>query len=164
MPKLLVRSAVAVRCESSRGRLRPRLFNLLDFRPCENREFSLCSVFCVSPEFRPIWLFACFSACFLDLAIYLRFWGKNRPNALRFLSRSHLGWAFTLPTSFQHKKTVSGCAFLCRLQRGCYSRSVPFAVKINAAWRAFCTILGRGRVFTLPRTFFFKILGSRLTF
>ena len=39
-----------------------------------------------------------------------------------------------------------------------------FEVKTNAACRAFCTVLGRGRVFTLPRTFFFKILDSRLTF
>ena len=139
-------------------------FNLLDFRPCKNREFSLCSVFCVSPEFCPIWLFACFFACFLELAIYLRFWGENRPNALRFLHRSHLGWAFTLPTRFQHKKRWTAVRF-CVVYRGvCSSRSVPFAVKINAAWRAFCTVLGRGRVFALPRTFFFKILDSRLTF
>ena len=149
MLKLLVRSAVAVRCEPSQGRLRPRLFNLLDFRPCENREFSVCSMFCVSLEFRPIWLFACFFACFLDLAIYLRFWGENRPNALRFLHRSHLGWAFTLPTRVSFKTAV-----VIGL----------FSVKINAAWRAFCTILGMGRVFPLSRTFFFKILGSRLTF
>ena len=33
-----------------------------------------------------------------------------------------------------------------------------FEMKILAAQRGFCTVLGRGRVFTLPQTFFSKIL------
>ena len=149
MPKLLVRSAVAVRCESSRGRLRPRLFNLLDFRPYENREFSLCSVFCVSPEFRPTWLFACFSITSLTLPFIFDFGVKIARTLCVFC---------TVLISVGYLPYLRNFSFKTAVVIGLFS------VKTNAAWRAFCTVLGRGRVFPLPRTFFFKILGSRLTF
>ena len=62
-----------------------------------------CSAF---PRILPDMAFYLFFAYFFDLAIYLRFWGKNRPNAWRFLHRSLLGGAFTLPTVFFFKTPV----------------------------------------------------------
>lgn len=149
MPKLLVRSAVAVRCESSRGRLRPRLFNLLDFRPCKNREFSLCSCSAFLPNFAQYGFLLAFSPASLTLPFIFDFGVKIARTLCVFCTVLISVGYLPYPRDFSFKTAV-----VIGL----------FAVKINAAWRAFCTVLGKGRVFPLPRTFFFKILDSRLTF
>ena len=138
MPKLLVRSAVAVRCESSRGRLRPRLFNLLDFRPCKNREVSVCSVFCVPSEFRPTWLFACFSITSLTLPFIFDFGVKIARTLCVFctvlISGGHLPYPRGFSTKNGERLCVSvsfteGCAAVvaCLLRLKSTLHVVPFA-------------------------------------
>ena len=106
MPKLLVRSAVAVRCESSRGRLRPRLFNLLDFRPCENRDFSLCSVFCFLPNFAQYGFLLAFPPASLTLPFIFDFGVKIARTLCVFctvlISVGHLPY----PRGFSFKTAV----------------------------------------------------------
>ena len=138
MPKLLVRSAVAVRCESSRGRLRPRLFNLLDFRPCKNREFSfvLCSAFL--PNFAQYGFLLAFSPFSLTLQFIFDFGVKIARTLCVFctvlISVGHLPYPRGFSTKNGERLCVSvsfteGCAAVvaCLLRLKSTLHGVPFA-------------------------------------
>ena len=138
MPKLLVRSAVAVRCESSRGRLRPRLFNLLDFRPCENRELFALHRFFVVLNFVQRGFLLAFSPASLTFPFIFDFGVKIARTLCVFctvlISVGHLPYPRGFSTKNGERLCVSvsfteGCAAVvaCLLRLKSTLHGVPFA-------------------------------------